>query len=169
MDSSRALIAESIAVLASTPSVMRTMLTPLPESLVAAPGGEGWSARDAVAHLMARQHPAITGRIDAILAAEGASIPNIPDDLMEVQVHRERPLDDLLREFDGGRADIVAQLRRITPEQLPRRGVHSEVGELSIADIIHHVAYHDLVHIAQAAQLLGAPLEPLRGAMRVFR
>jgi hypothetical protein len=31
------------------------------------------------------------------------------------------------------------------------------------------VAYHDLVHVAQAAQLTQAPLEGLRGAMRRFR
>jgi len=43
------------------------------------------------------------------------------------------------------------------------------VGDLAIADIIHHVAYHDLVHVAQAARLAGEPLEQLRGAMRVFR
>jgi hypothetical protein len=47
--------------------------------------------------------------------------------------------------------------------------VHSGVGEISIADVIHHVAYHDLIHIAQAARLASAPLEPLRGAMRPFR
>jgi uncharacterized damage-inducible protein DinB len=163
------LIDEAIAVLASTPEVMRALLEPLPEALVATPGGEGWSAHDVVAHLLARQRPAISGRIDAILAEDGAQIPDIPDDLMEVQPHRSRPLADLLREFEDGRAEIVAPLRRITPEQALRRGVHSSVGELSIADIIHHVAYHDLVHVAQAAQLAGAVLEPLLGAMRVFR
>jgi hypothetical protein len=163
------LIAESIAVLASTPGVMRAMLVPLPESLIAAQGGEGWSARDVVAHLLARQVPAITGRIDAILAEDGAKIPDIPDDLMEIQPYRSRGFDEVLGEFADGRAKIIPQLKRITPEQLLRRGVHSEVGELSIADIIHHVAYHDLVHVAQAAQLIGAQLEPLRGAMRVFR
>jgi hypothetical protein len=163
------LIGEAIEVLATTPAVMRAMLAPLPEALVATPGGEGWSARDAVAHLLARQGPAISGRIDAILAAEGAAIPDIPDNLMELEPYRSRPLGDVLREFEEGRAEVVAPLRRITAEQALRRGVHSSVGELSIADIIHHVAYHDLVHVAQAAALAGAPLEPLRGAMRVFR
>jgi hypothetical protein len=167
--SERSLIAESIAVLASTPGVMRSMLTPLPESLVAAAGGEGWSARDVVAHLLARQRPAIVGRIEVILAEDGAAIPDVPDHLMEVAPYRDRPLDDLLREFEEGRAPAVAMLVGITPEQLQRRGVHSGVGELTIADIIHHVAYHDLVHVAQAARLAAAPLEPLRGAMRVFR
>jgi hypothetical protein len=169
MPSDRMLIQSAIAVLASTPSAMRAMLAPLPDDLVAAPGPEGWSARDVVAHLAARQQPAIVGRISAVLAQPGAAIPNVPDDLMEVEPYRARPLGDLFDEFAKGRAEAVALVERVTPEQLTWRGVHSSVGEISIADVIHHVAYHDLVHIAQAAKLAYGPLEPLRGAMRVFR
>jgi hypothetical protein len=169
VSSQRSLVSGAIAVLASTPAVMRHLLISLPDELVAAPGREAWSARDVVAHLAARQRPAIIGRIEAILAVDGAAIPDIPDDLMEVAPYRTRPLDDLFREFEDGRARIIPQLRSITPDQFARRGVHSSVGELTIADIIHHVAYHDLVHLAQAAQLAAAPIEPLRGAMRVFR
>lgn len=78
-------------------------------------------------------------------------------------------MSDLFRQFEEGRTQAVTLLETIGEAQLQRRGVHSSVGELTIADIIHHVAYHDLVHIAQAAQLCAAPLERLRGAMRVFR
>jgi hypothetical protein len=145
------------------------MLAPLPDELVAAPGREGWSARDVVAHLSLRQRPAIIGRVSAILAKPDGPIPDVPQSLMDVDPMRARPLDDVLREFEEGRTEAVALVRSVTPEQLRWRGVHTGVGDLSIADIIHHVAYHDLVHIAQAARLAHAPLEPLRGAMRAFR
>jgi hypothetical protein len=163
------LVPAAIAVLASTPAAMRSMLVPLPVELVEAPGREGWSARDVVAHLAARQQPAIVGRITAIMEHPGGPIPDIPDNLMEVEPYRARPLADLFDEFAKGRAEAVAVAERVTPEQLAWRGVHSAVGEISIADVIHHVAYHDLVHVAQAARLAFEPLEPLRGAMRVFR
>ena len=88
---------------------------------------------------------------------------------MDPEPLRTKPFDDLLREFEEGRAECIELLRTVTPDQLTLRGVHSGIGELSIADVIHHTAYHDLVHIAQAAQLAQAPLEPLRGAMRRFR
>jgi hypothetical protein len=169
VDSERSTIAGAIAVLASTPGVMRQMLAALPDDLVATPGREGWSARDVVAHSCARQGPAIVGRIQAILAADGAAIPDVPDDLMDVAPYRARPLEELLADFERGRAEAVATVESVTPAQLGRRGIHSGVGELTIAEIIHHVAYHDLVHITQAARLAGAPLERLRGAMRVFR
>jgi uncharacterized protein (TIGR03083 family) len=148
---------------------MRAMLAPLSDNLVAAPGAEGWSARDVVAHLALRQRAAIVGRVESILSSPGGTIPGVPQGLMQPEQLRTRPFEDLLLKFAEGRAEAVAVLRQVGPEQLLWRGVHSGVGEISIADIIHHVAFHDLVHIAQAAQLAGAPLEPLRGAMRPFR
>jgi hypothetical protein len=163
------LIVPAIAVLSTTPSVMRAMLAPLPEELLTATSREGWSARDVVAHLLLRQRPAIIGRVSAILAKPGGAIPDLPHSLMDPASLRSRPFEDLLREFDEGRVECVDLLRSVTPDQLQLRGVHSGVGKLSIADIIHHVAYHDLVHIAQAATLAQAPFEPLRGAMRAFR
>jgi hypothetical protein len=169
MPAERVLIAPAIEVLRSTPSVMRAMLEPLGDELVAVPGREGWSARDVVSHLMTRQRPAIIGRVSAVLAEPGGVIPDVAGELMAVEGYRARALGELLDEFAAGRAEAVALLEKVTPEQLEWRGVHSGVGEISIAEIIHHVAYHDLVHVSQAARLLHRPLEPLRGAMRVFR
>jgi hypothetical protein len=163
------LIESAISVLASTPSVMRAMLAPLPDELVVTQGPDGWCARDVAAHLAARQRPAIIGRVEAILALPGGAIPTIPHNLMDPAPYRARPLDDVFAEFDEGRAEAVALLRRLTLEELALRGVMGEIGEVSVADVIHHVAFHDLVHVSQAAQLALGPLEPLRGAMRVFR
>ena len=163
------LIEPAINVLASTPTVMRAMLSPLSAELIAAPGKDGWSARDVVAHLQQRQRPAIYGRVAAILEQPGGPIPDVPPELMDPAPLRSRDFGELLREFGDGRAECIALLRTLTPEQLPLRGKHSQIGELSIAEVIHHTAFHDLVHIAQAAQLAGAPLEPLRGPMGRFR
>jgi hypothetical protein len=162
------LIEPAITVLAATPSVMRTMLAGLPEELITAEDADGWSARDGVAHLASRQEPAITGRIQAILAQPGGPVPDVPAALMDVTQFRTTQFDDLFREYEEGRAKAVALLRHVKPDQLSLSGVHSMLGELSVAEVIHHTAYHDLVHIAQAAQLLARPLEPLRGPMRRF-
>lgn len=163
------LIPAAIEVLASTPAVMRAMLAPLPANLVEQPGEGGWSARDVVAHLASRQNIAIAGRINAVLEQPGATMPGVPESLMDVTQYRSKPFPALLSEFEDGRVEAVALVRSLTPEQLDWRGVHQGVGELSIAEVIHHLAFHDLLHVSQAAQLALSPLEPLRGAMRVFR
>jgi len=164
-----ALIPAAIEVLASTPAVMRAMLAPLPQGLIEQPGKEGWSARDVVAHLASRQRIAIIGRINAVLEQPGATMPGVPESLMDVVQYRSQPFAELLSEFEDGRTEAVALLRTVTSDQLDWRGVHHGVGELTIAEVIHHLAFHDLLHVSQAAQLASSPLEPLRGAMRVFR
>ena len=62
----------------------------------------------------------------------------------------------------------MTMLRALTPDDLTRPGQHSVAGEVRIADIVHHIAYHDLLHIGQVAGLLAAPIEQRRGAMRMF-
>lgn len=148
---------------------MREMLAPLPDELRAAPDKNGWSARDVVAHLALRQEAAIAGRVRAILAQPGGAIPPVPDDGPGRADWRSRTFEELLRDFASGRAEIVGLLRGVTVEQAALRGSLGGVGELSISEVLHHVAYHDLIHVAQAAQLAYAPLEPLRGAMRRWR
>ena len=169
MSSDVSLVSGAISVLKSTPAVLRAMLGPLPADLIAVEGKGGWSARDVVAHLSVRQRAAIVGRITAVLAEPGATLPQVPQQLMDVTPYRSRPLDELFREFEEGRAEAVGVVEQVTPEELQLRGVHTGVGEVSIAEIVHHLAFHDLVHISQAADLALAPLEPLRGAMRRFR
>ena len=41
-------------------------------------------------------------------------------------------------------------------------------GEISLADLVHHRAYHDTLHIAQVATMLQDRLDPLRGNMQAF-
>jgi hypothetical protein len=164
-----ALVPAAIDVLASAPAVLRAMIAPLPDELLSAAGAEGWCARDVVAHLAARQRAAIIDRVTSILEHPGAPIPEVPQRLMDVTPYRAHPLFELLEEFEEGRKDAVALLRGLSDEQLKLRGVHAGIGEISIADLIHHLAFHDLLHVAQAAQLAGEPLEALRGAMRAFR
>lgn len=163
------LIEPAIAVLASTPATLRAMLVDLPNNILESTGGEGWAARDVVAHLSLRQRPAIIGRIEAIMANPGGPIPGVPNDTAKQAELRLHDFDDLFRGFDTERQSIIAFLRNLRPGDMNLAGVHSEVGSISVADVIHHVAYHDLVHIAQAAELVAAPIEKLRGGLRAFR
>lgn len=168
MASDMSLVPSAIAVLAASPSVFRALLSPLPAALISAPGPEGWCARDVLAHVVARQRPAMIDRINAMLADDGAAIPDIPDNATEVETYREMPLAAVLDAYDALRAEALTIVRPLSAEQLSRRGVHSVAGAISVADVIHHHAYHDLLHIEQAASLIDAPLEERRGAMRIF-
>jgi hypothetical protein len=162
-------IAETTALLERTPQVLRALLAGLPSAVVEAPGAEGWSPKDVVAHLASIQRAANIQRVAMMLEADDPLIPGIDEEqVLEASGLRQRPLADLLDRFERDRTDGVALLRRLTPGDLARTGRHSVVGALRIADIVHHIAYHDLLHVGQIAALLAAPVEQRRGAMRIF-
>ena len=68
--------------------------------------------------------------------------------------------------FEKERASAVERLRSLNADDLERRGRHELAGELSVCDVIHRMAYHDLSHVRQIAALLEHPIEVMRGAMR---
>ncbi len=159
-----ALLPGTIDVLASTPPVLRAMLGALPLEIVESPGAEGWSAKDVVAHLLARHDDALVGRVRAMLDADDPLIPDIPDDT-GMGALRSRPVDDLCDDLASRRADATSWLRTLSDYHLRRGGRHQIAGPITIADILHHLAYHDLLHVSQAARLVAVSMERHRGAM----
>ena len=72
----------------------------------------------------------------------------------------------LLDEYAAARAESMVWLRALAPDDFTRTGRHEVAGVIAVADVLHHIAYHDLVHIAQVAKLLSIPVEQRRGHMR---
>ena len=156
----------TLAVLARTPAVLLALLDGLPQERVAAPGVEGWSPIDVVAHMLSIDEPILIGRVQFMLNEDHPALPNIGEELADISGMRSWPLQRLLDEFPPRRAAHVASLRELSSAQLARRGRHAIAGDITVADAIHHIAYHDLVHIQQICELLLLPIEQQRGAMR---
>ena len=55
----------------------------------------------------------------------------------------------------------------LTDEQLERTGVHSVGGEVTVANILNHAAYHDAQHLGQIARLIEVAAHAGRGNMRL--
>jgi hypothetical protein len=157
----------TLAVLSSTPAVLEALFDGQPEEVLRRPGEEGWSPNDVLAHLISIQRPALVDRVRAILDGD---LPLLPDadehKILAASGLRGRPARELLQMFSERRAQAMPLLERLQPKDLRRRGRHELAGEVSAAEVIHHMAYHDLLHVAQAASLLADPIERLRGAMR---
>jgi uncharacterized damage-inducible protein DinB len=50
---------------------------------------------------------------------------------------------------------------------LGRVGIHSLAGEVTVANILNHAAYHDAQHIGQIARLIEVAAHEGRGNMRL--
>jgi hypothetical protein len=162
------LIPSTLEVLDATPATLRAMLADVPQHCAEMKGAEGWSPRDVVNHLAARQPPAFIGRLRAIVEQEHPVLPGISDDDVLDEALTEQPLPTVLDGFSEVRREAMQFVRSLSEDELSRTGRHQTAGDVSAADIIHHIAYHDLIHIAQINELLRAPIDRARGAMRIF-
>lgn len=159
----------AINVLAATPATLRALLAGLDEVALTVPGAEGWSARDVVAHVASLDPFTLRGRITAMIEQENPVIPGIDEEeTLNASGLRGRPLAELLDAFAAQRALSMDLLRGLREGDLTRRGRHSVAGDLTVADIVHHKAFHDLLHTRQIISLIEAPIEAARGAMRIF-
>ena len=162
-------IAAALDVYAATPATLVALLAGLPETLTSTPADEGWSPHDVVVHLTSLDPFSMVGRVRAIVEQDDPVIPDIDEHaVLEGSGLRGRPLGGVLDQMARQRADALAWLRDLTPQQLARTGRHSTVGPLSAAEIIHDEAWHDLLHIGQICRMLSVPLDAGSGAMRKF-
>lgn len=153
--------------LARTPDVVRAMLAGMPDGVVEAPDAEGWSPKDVVAHLLSIHYAANVQRARLILDNDDPVIPGVDEiATLESSGMRGWALAKLLDAYTAARAESLSWLRALSDAELARSGRHAVVGVVTIADVLHHIAYHDQVHVRQIALMLAAPLEQRRGAMR---
>ncbi|MBI5285000.1 MAG: DinB family protein [Chloroflexi bacterium] len=164
-----ALHPSALAVLVAAPATLRGLLGSLPDEVVAAHGGEGWSPKDVVAHLLSLTGPTLIDRVRPMIEQDHPLIPSIDEHaVLERSGLRALTLDALLDELARQRDDAVAWLRGLPADALARTGQHGTAGRVTVADIIHHKAWHDLLHIGQVCRMLAVPLDERRGVMRQF-
>jgi DinB superfamily len=164
---SEAFIGHALDVLAATPATLTSLLGGLSPELTSAPADDGWSPHDVVAHLASLDPLTLVGRVRSIVEQDQSMLAAIDEqDVLERSGLREKALADLLDEMTATRAAAMVWLRGLSPELFERTGQHSEVGLLSATEILHHKAWHDLLHIQQVCRMLSVPLDAGSGGMR---
>ena len=150
-DSERA----ALAILESTPAVLRATLATLPGDLLTTPVERDWAPRHVAVHLLDVDHDGFRARFDHMLAEERPAITSIDDVLerMEADTY-SRPLTELLDDFERGRRDSCDWLAALTDDQLTRAADHDQAGEITVSNLLHYWAYHDLAHLRQVQRML---------------
>ncbi len=157
----------TLTFMAAMPAVLQALFARQSEGILSKPGREGWSPKDVLAHLISIQQPAIVDRVKAMLDHDLPALPNVDEhETLEQSGLRGRPTQELLRTFTEQRGKAMLFLESLGQEEMRRRGSHELAGEITVADAIHHMAYHDLLHLAQISNLLAEAIEMRRGAMR---
>lgn len=145
-------------MLRATPGVLRAWLSPLPESwTTATEGADSWSPYDIVGHLIHGERTDWIPRVELLLA-QGQSKPFTPfDRFAQFRDSQGKLLSDLLDTFAQLRQANVARLEslRLQPADFPRRGLHPELGPVTLSQLLATWVVHDLNHLGQIARVLG--------------
>jgi DinB superfamily len=166
-----AAIADQIALLDRSPRLAADLLGDLSDSWLGTPDtADGWTPRDVIGHLISAELDDWIPRVEIILG-DGARRPFEPfDRFAHVQRDRDVPLANLLQHFGELRAASLTRLRDLVTSEadLDRVGLHPELGEVTLRQLVATWAVHDLDHLAQILAALAGSQDAAVGPWKKY-
>ena len=147
---------ELIALLERTPATLAALLDGLPEIWVTATEGDGtWSPFVVVGHLVHGERTDWIPRARHILAGDPRPFEAF-DREAQFSESRDKSIGELLATFARARQENLETLRgfSLTSEDLGRRGLHPELGEVTLGQLLATWVVHDLDHVGQVARTM---------------
>lgn len=144
------------AVLETTPTRWMELTTKLPTDLLTRPPATGeWSALDCLQHLVDTERWVFPARVEAILA--GQDFPAFDPDSQGTKSDVTQTPAALAEQFVRLRMDGLAVLKKVTPTDLDLPAQHQELGVVTLSELLHEWAAHDLMHTVQAERAMMQP------------
>ena len=150
-------IHQAIEILSQTPATVKSLLGNLSDDWILATDKENnWSPFDVVGHYI---HGEETDWIPGaeIILAQGENLKFEPfDRFAQFEISQGKTLSELLETFVELRRKNLETLKswNLTPEQLQLKGIHPELGEVTLEQLLATWTVHDLTHIRQIATIL---------------
>ena len=142
-------------VLTTTPVRWENLAHTLPAELLTRPPAAGeWSALECLQHLLDTEH-VFTARLKYFRA--GQDFPDFNPATEGTRLSATPALREMAAQFTRLRQDSLASLAEITPDDLKRRACHSALGMVSLGEMVHDWAAHDLQHTMQAERAVMQP------------
>jgi hypothetical protein len=162
---------EAAAILARTPATLDALLRGLPDGWIAAhEGGDTWSPFDVIGHLIHGERTDWVPRAKIILEHGEARAFDKFDRFAQFAVSEGRTLASLLDEFAAVRQSNLRELAslRLTDADLDRRGLHPELGVVTLRQLLATWMAHDLDHVAQIARVMARQYSDEVGPWRAY-
>ena len=149
--SSQTLLA--VLSLEKTPSLLETLLAGLPPDVGQwKPASDRWSISEVLAHLVDIER--LYAERARKMVAEDA--PMLQKYAQPEGGYQQASAQEHLAHFLAARRTHLPFLRALQPEAEARIGIHSELGEITLAHMLNEWASHDLGHLRQIAELYRA-------------
>ncbi|HVG28949.1 MAG TPA: DinB family protein [Pyrinomonadaceae bacterium] len=158
-------------ILRRTPATLNALLRHLPEEWAFAnEGPESWSPFDVLGHLIHGEEADWIPRARIILEyGEGRAFEPF-DRFAMFEKSRGKSLGDLLDRFERLRAESLRELEGMSlrPEMLEQRGLHPELGAVTLGQLLSTWVVHDLGHIGQIVRVMAKQYTEAVGAWRAY-
>ncbi|MDR3577910.1 MAG: DinB family protein [Anaerolineaceae bacterium] len=154
------------AVLTTMPSRWESMTHTWPVELLRRPPAAGeWSALECLQHILDTE-PIFSARMKYFL--EGQDFPAFDPDKEGTPLNAAASPQEMSAAFARLRPRSLAALAAIRPDDLGRRARHAELGMVTMGEMIHEWAAHDLNHTVQAERAAMQPFIQGCGAWQVY-
>ena len=161
----------TVSLLERTPRILQELIDGLPESwLRGLDTAGGWTTRDVIGHLISAELDDWIPRVEIILR-EGTKQSFDPfDRLAHATRDQGVPLASLLERFAQLRGTNLARLRDLvgSNSDLDRRGLHPELGEVTLGQLLAAWAVHDLDHLGQVLAALAGTKDSAVGPWKAY-
>jgi len=149
---------DCLDLLEETPGTLRGLMCELShEDAAWKPAPDRFSVAEVLAHLSHSEGHCYRMRVDRFLNEEMPEFE--PDDAqMYLDLYREADAEDSFDHFEEQRDTNMEFLRTLPRAAGERRAMHKEAGEITLQQMLHEWAMHDLGHIRQIAELVRASM-----------
>ncbi len=145
-----------LELLEATPAILRGLMSEISEEDARwKPSADRFSIAEVLSHLSHSEGHCYRARVDRFLAEEMPEFE--PDDAqMHLEVYRSADPEEDFGHFEDQRETNVELLRGLTVKDGERKARHREAGEITLSQMLHEWALHDIGHIRQVAELVRA-------------
>jgi len=143
-------------LLKATPDILRGLMAELTdEDARWKPAPDRFSIAEVLAHLAHSEGHCYRMRVDRFLSEERPEFE--PDDAqMYLELYRDANPEDAFDHFEEQRETNLEFLRELPEAAGMRAAKHREYGDITLSEMLHEWALHDLGHIRQIAELVRA-------------
>jgi hypothetical protein len=143
-------------LLEATPAILRGLMTEISDADARwKPAEDRFSIAEVLAHLSHSEGHCYRARVEKFLAEEMPELE--PDDAqMYLELYKNADPEEHFGHFEDQREANIELLRGLPAEAGQRKARHLAAGEITLAQMLHEWALHDLGHIRQIAELVRA-------------
>jgi hypothetical protein len=150
-------IEKSCQILDRTPAMLKAVLSNLDDGWVMSnEGPETFSPYDVIGHLIHGEKTDWVPRTKMILEF-GNTKTFVPwDRFAQYEESKGKSLEQLLDEFKTLRKDNMTWFKslKLSEKDLDKKGMHPELGEVTLRNLLATWVVHDLTHIAQITRVM---------------